>query len=325
MNSRGEATRVHEEGFYAEHDIELLTGVTVTAIDPAEKRSCAQTDDKRIRLRPAADRHRRRAAQDRHPRRRSRRCPLPPHARRLRRAPWPPRGRRPGGGHRRGLDRRGVRRLSTPARPRRHRDRACRRAAGAGARSGARRLLPRRARDPRRRDADADRGRSVRGGGVGRGSPDQRRAVDRVRLRRRRRRRDPAHAARCRGRREDRERDRRQPAATNHACPTYLPPATSPTPGIRSTGGASVSSIGPTRSTRARQRPGRCSTRTSPTTGSRTSSPTSTTSAWNTAATPPSGTRSSTAGPMSDGEFIAFWLKDQRVIAGMNVNVWDVN
>jgi 3-phenylpropionate/trans-cinnamate dioxygenase ferredoxin reductase subunit len=25
------------------------------------------------------------------------------------------------------------------------------------------------------------------------------------------------------------------------------------------------------------------------------------------------------------GEFIAFWLKDSRVLAGMNVNVWDVN
>jgi 3-phenylpropionate/trans-cinnamate dioxygenase ferredoxin reductase subunit len=24
-------------------------------------------------------------------------------------------------------------------------------------------------------------------------------------------------------------------------------------------------------------------------------------------------------------EFIAFWLKDQRVLAGMNANVWDVN
>jgi 3-phenylpropionate/trans-cinnamate dioxygenase ferredoxin reductase subunit len=30
-------------------------------------------------------------------------------------------------------------------------------------------------------------------------------------------------------------------------------------------------------------------------------------------------------GAISGGEFIAFWLKDQRVIAGMNVNVWDVN
>jgi 3-phenylpropionate/trans-cinnamate dioxygenase ferredoxin reductase subunit len=30
-------------------------------------------------------------------------------------------------------------------------------------------------------------------------------------------------------------------------------------------------------------------------------------------------------GAVGDGEFVAFWLKDQRVIAGMNVNVWDVN
>ena len=30
-------------------------------------------------------------------------------------------------------------------------------------------------------------------------------------------------------------------------------------------------------------------------------------------------------GALADGAFIAFWLKDQRVIAGMNVNVWDVN
>jgi 3-phenylpropionate/trans-cinnamate dioxygenase ferredoxin reductase component len=30
-------------------------------------------------------------------------------------------------------------------------------------------------------------------------------------------------------------------------------------------------------------------------------------------------------GAVDGGEFIAFWLKDRRVIAGMNVNVWDVN
>jgi 3-phenylpropionate/trans-cinnamate dioxygenase ferredoxin reductase component len=30
-------------------------------------------------------------------------------------------------------------------------------------------------------------------------------------------------------------------------------------------------------------------------------------------------------GAVADGEFIAFWLKDGRVVAGMNVNVWDVN
>jgi 3-phenylpropionate/trans-cinnamate dioxygenase ferredoxin reductase component len=30
-------------------------------------------------------------------------------------------------------------------------------------------------------------------------------------------------------------------------------------------------------------------------------------------------------GAVGDGEFVAFWVKDQRVIAGMNVNIWDVN
>jgi 3-phenylpropionate/trans-cinnamate dioxygenase ferredoxin reductase subunit len=30
-------------------------------------------------------------------------------------------------------------------------------------------------------------------------------------------------------------------------------------------------------------------------------------------------------GDREAGEFVAFWLKDRRVIAGMNVNVWDVN
>ena len=29
-------------------------------------------------------------------------------------------------------------------------------------------------------------------------------------------------------------------------------------------------------------------------------------------------------GPASR-EFIAYWLSDDRVVAGMNVNVWDVN
>jgi len=30
-------------------------------------------------------------------------------------------------------------------------------------------------------------------------------------------------------------------------------------------------------------------------------------------------------GDRSDGKFVAFWLRDRRVLAGMNVNVWDVN
>jgi hypothetical protein len=30
-------------------------------------------------------------------------------------------------------------------------------------------------------------------------------------------------------------------------------------------------------------------------------------------------------GSIDDGEFLAFWLLHGRVVAGMNVNVWDVN
>jgi 3-phenylpropionate/trans-cinnamate dioxygenase ferredoxin reductase subunit len=30
-------------------------------------------------------------------------------------------------------------------------------------------------------------------------------------------------------------------------------------------------------------------------------------------------------GEPADGKFVAFWLKDRRVVAGMNVNVWDLN
>ena len=30
-------------------------------------------------------------------------------------------------------------------------------------------------------------------------------------------------------------------------------------------------------------------------------------------------------GDLAEREFIAFWLADDRVVAGMNVNVWDVN
>ncbi len=66
----------------------------------------------------------------------------------------------------------------------------------------------------------------------------------------------------------------------------------------------------------------RCSTT------SRTSTPTSTTSAWSMPATrrsPPM--RSSSCGATcTSREFIAFWQADDgRVVAGMNVNVWDVS
>jgi NADPH-dependent 2,4-dienoyl-CoA reductase/sulfur reductase-like enzyme len=79
------------------------------------------------------------------------------------------------------------------------------------------------------------------------------------------------------------------------AFPTSMQPATSPTRGIRSTTGASVSSIGPTRSTRGRRRPGRCSGSTLSTTALRTSSRISTTSAWSTRALQPNGITSSSA------------------------------
>ena len=29
-------------------------------------------------------------------------------------------------------------------------------------------------------------------------------------------------------------------------------------------------------------------------------------------------------GGLADREFVAFWLREGRVVAGMNVNVWDV-
>ena len=61
------------------------------------------------------------------------------------------------------------------------------------------------------------------------------------------------------------------------------------------------------------------------TTSCRTSSPTSTTSAWSTSATPPTTSGWCSAATSTRREFIAFWLDgDNRVLAGMNVNVWDV-
>ena len=39
----------------------------------------------------------------------------------------------------------------------------------------------------------------------------------------------------------------------------------------------------------------------------------------------PSGIEVVFRGERDSGEFIAFWLRDGRVLAGMNVNVWDVN
>ena len=62
------------------------------------------------------------------------------------------------------------------------------------------------------------------------------------------------------------------------------------------------------------------------TTGCRTSSPTSTTWAWSTPAThrPAPTTRWCAGATWRKREFVAFWLRESHVLAGMNVNVWDV-
>ena len=83
---RGESPRakayVHEEGFYAQHQIELVTSATVTAIDPAAS-TVTLDDGRELGLRPAAVGNRRRAAADCGVRRGPRRRLLPAHARRL--------------------------------------------------------------------------------------------------------------------------------------------------------------------------------------------------------------------------------------------------
>ena len=117
---RGESPRekayVHAEGFYAEHDIELITGTAVAALDPDRSRltleggraswattgCCWPRAPSRGGCRsPAADLDGR---------------PLPAHARGLRRAARAPGGGRQGGRHRRRLDRGRGRRVGAPAR-----------------------------------------------------------------------------------------------------------------------------------------------------------------------------------------------------------------
>ena len=40
---------------------------------------------------------------------------------------------------------------------------------------------------------------------------------------------------------------------------------------------------------------------------------------------PPSWDEVVFRGDVAAREFVAFWLKDQRLVAGMNMNVWDVS
>jgi 3-phenylpropionate/trans-cinnamate dioxygenase ferredoxin reductase subunit len=93
---RGESERekayVHPDGFYAQREIELETGVTVTGIEPGAFR--VTLDDDRRRAAPAAC-----------SRGGPRPCLLPAHARRLRPAAGAARRGRARGGGRRRLDR----------------------------------------------------------------------------------------------------------------------------------------------------------------------------------------------------------------------------
>jgi 3-phenylpropionate/trans-cinnamate dioxygenase ferredoxin reductase subunit len=105
-------------------------------------------------------------------------------------------------------------------------------------------------------------------------------------------------------------------------------------------GRRSGSSTGPTRCTAAQPPPAPCSARRSASTVCRTSSPTSTTSEWSTPAgggrpagrplrapatpNPPLRPGVVFRGDVPRREFVAFWLADGTVLAGMNVNVWDV-
>ena len=131
-----------------------------------------------------------------------------------------------------------------------------------------------------------------------------------------RRRGHSPRRARQRGRARDRQRGPGRREACRAQRRTCSPPATSPMRGIRSTSErirvehwANALNQGPAA---ARAMLGDRSA----TTGCPTSSQTSTTSAWSTPGTPPSGTRSCSAASRAAGEFIAFWLRDGRVIAG---------
>ncbi len=106
--------------------------------------------------------------------------------------------------------------------------------------------------------------------------------------------------------------------------PASSPPATSRTPGIRSTSGESGSSTGRTRLIRGPRRRGRCSASRSATTASPTSSPTSTRSGWSTRATRRVGR--GRVPRRARGRRVHRVLAARRAVAaGMNVNVWDVN
>ena len=262
---RGEApreqARVHPEGFYAEHDIELLTGTAVTAIDTAAR----AVDARRAARRLAYDRlllaTGLRAAAAVGAGRRARRRPPP-----ARRSPTATRiaaalaARRPRGDRRRRLDRHGGGGVGAAEGARGHGRRARRDAARARARPRGRRALRAAApRARRRRCTPASRSRAWRGRDASSAScsPTARAldadllvaglgAIPRTALAER------AGLAVENGVVCDER-------ACRPAIRTCSPPATSPTPSTRSTGAGCASSTGPTRCTSRRWRRRRCS------------------------------------------------------------------
>ena len=150
---RGEVGRekvyVHDEGFYAEHDIELRLGRSGGEPEHVEQRADARRR-RAAALRPAAAHHRRRAATARDSRGELDGVLYLRSVAGLRRAARTARPRRRGGGRRGRLDRRRGGRLGSSARPRGHRPRPGRGPARARARRRGRRHLPRHPRRPRR-------------------------------------------------------------------------------------------------------------------------------------------------------------------------------
>ena len=193
---------------------------------------------------------------------------------------------------------------------------------GAGSRGGSHLQGP--PRRPRRRAPSWGGSRSFSGCGLGGRGPAGRRHRCRRRPVRRGRRGDASHGVGRRRWARSRQRRRRRRAAGHEragdlggrGCRKCI------SPGVRRT--AFDSSTGRLRSTRDRWRRRTCSANASRTTRSPTSSPTSTTSAWSTADTLLDWDSIVFRGDVEQREFIAFWLADGRVVAGMSVNVWDV-
>ena len=325
---RGEVGRekvyVHDEGFYAEHDIELRLGRAAVSLDASTRRGGARRR-RAAALRPAAAHHRRRAAAARDPRRRPRRRALPAHRRRTPTRCASGSTAAAGGRRRRRLDRRRGRRLRAPARPRRHRHRP-----GAGpARARARHR-------GRRRSTATSTPTTACGCCWAPASRPSRAtsAVERVRT-------SDGRALECDfvvvgvGVQPRTELAAEAGLAVDNGILVDEHLQTS-APGVFAAGDVANAAppllrrADPRRALGQRAPPGpgggaqHARPSAAPTTACRTSSPTSTTSAWSTPASPARWDRVVFRGDPASREFIAFWLAADRVVAGMNVNVWDV-